>query len=448
MTVTLTRPPATGGARPGAGGARRRLVPRLDSTPRRLGAVLAALVAAGLLLGVVSFAGVRQRAGLIDGVTTRGGELTVAAQNLYRALSDADATAASAFLAGGVEPAEQRARYQADVTKAASALAVLAAGREGDGGRDDALATISAQLPVYTGLVETARVYNRQGLPLGAAYLREASGLMRSQLLPAAQQLYRSVAADLDRGRDGGAGFPWFAVLLGVATIAGLVWAQRWLTRRTNRVFNIGLLVATAAAVLLILWLGVTALVAGARLEAGRVEGSAQVDRLVEARVAALQARADESLTLVARGAGGDFEEDYVAMMAQLAGNDGDGGLLALTAGQARDPRTGQAARAAGAEAKRWLETHREVRELDDNGSYTEAVKLAVGPGENTTSARFTALDESLADAIAVNGDRFQARSRSAGRALTGVDVGVVLLSALIVLGAALGLQRRIAEYR
>jgi len=34
--------------------------------------------------------------------------------------------------------------------------------------------------PIYAGEIETARADNRQGFPLGAAYLREASGLMRS----------------------------------------------------------------------------------------------------------------------------------------------------------------------------------------------------------------------------------------------------------------------------
>ncbi|MBM0239137.1 hypothetical protein JNW88_21980 [Micromonospora sp. ATA32] len=81
-------------------------------------------------------------------------------------------------------------------------------------------------------------------------------------------------------------------MLLGLVAIAGLVRTQMWLTRRTNRVFNIGLVGATAAAVVLVGWLGVSAVVIGTRLDASDRDGSAQVDRLVQARVAALQARA------------------------------------------------------------------------------------------------------------------------------------------------------------
>ena len=50
--------------------------------------------------------------------------------------------------------------------------------------------TLATQLPVYTGLVEAARANNRQGFPVGAAYLRRASDLMRTTLLNAAEDVY------------------------------------------------------------------------------------------------------------------------------------------------------------------------------------------------------------------------------------------------------------------
>jgi hypothetical protein len=52
------------------------------------------------------------------------------------------------------------------------------------------LLTLSTDLPVYTGEIETARADNRIGYPVGAAYLREATTLMNSSLLPAAENLY------------------------------------------------------------------------------------------------------------------------------------------------------------------------------------------------------------------------------------------------------------------
>lgn len=47
------------------------------------------------------------------------GPLSLDGQQIYRALSDADATAASAFLSGGLEPAAARRRYLTDIAAAA-----------------------------------------------------------------------------------------------------------------------------------------------------------------------------------------------------------------------------------------------------------------------------------------------------------------------------------------
>jgi hypothetical protein len=427
-----------------SGELRRRTARRLRRTPGRLVLMLAGLVVLGAATGVVASVGVQQRAAEVERVTTRSGRLSVAAQQLYRALSDADATAAGAYLAGGIEPPALRDRFADDIAQAAGALAEVSAGGRGT----QLVARIAAQLPVYTGLVETARTYNRQGLPLGAAYLREASGLMRGMLLPAAQDLYRAAAADVADARGKGAGFPWFAVPLALLTIAGLVLAQRWLTRRTNRVFNVGLVAATAAAVLLVGWLGVSAIVAGQRLDASRVRGSDQVDVLVEARIAALQARADESLTLVARGSGGSFEQSYVSVMRQLAGDDGNGGLLARARSAATDDTTRSALDAAGDRARAWLRDHQKVREADDGGDYAQAVRRSVGTGPDTTAALAAQLDSELERAIAATGRQFEVQAGRAGGTLSGVDLVMILLAALVVLGAAIGIQRRLAEYR
>ena len=128
-------------------------------------------------------------------------------------LSDADATAAAAFLSSAAEPPQLRQRYQADIADASAALAAASAPGDRHLGRGP-VARISAALPVYTGLVETARTQNRLNLPVGAAYLREASALMRDELLPAATELYRSETAQLDRDLSAGSAFPWLTVPL------------------------------------------------------------------------------------------------------------------------------------------------------------------------------------------------------------------------------------------
>ena len=115
---------------------------------------------------------VSQRASGADDVVSTSEPLSLDGQQIYRALSDADATAASAFLSGGLEPLAARHRYQADIAQAAAHLeSATAAAGHSPAARD--LAKLSAGLPVYTGEVrdragrQPARPAARGGLPAG-----------------------------------------------------------------------------------------------------------------------------------------------------------------------------------------------------------------------------------------------------------------------------------------
>ena len=122
-----------------------RLAARARSTPGRLTALMLLLVVLGLLAGIAAAVGIMQRSALVGGVRNGSGALTIQAQQLYRSLSDADATAATAFLSGGVEPVALRQRYLDDISDASAALAAVTAGA----GTDRALVDqLSAQLTV------------------------------------------------------------------------------------------------------------------------------------------------------------------------------------------------------------------------------------------------------------------------------------------------------------
>jgi hypothetical protein len=426
---------------------RQRVLVRLSRTPGRLGLIMAGLVVVGLVAGGAGVLSVRDRSDLVKRVTATSGPLAVAAQDLYRALSDADATAASAFLSGGLEPAAQRSRYEADVATASAALTRIAGGVT-EGAGVAAVGRVAAQLPVYTGLIETARTLNRQGLPLGAAYLREASGLMRQTLLPAAQEVYAAVTARLAAARDDAAGFPWVALPLGLLALAGLAVAQVHLTRRTNRVLNPGLVAASAVGLAAVLWLGVAWAGAAGHLNASRRDGSEQVELLAQARIVALQAHGDESLTLVARGSGAAFEKRFADAMRRLVGEDGSGGLLGQARAEATDSAGRAAVEAALADARQWRTVHADIRAADDGGDFVRAVGLAVGADQRSAASVFGRLDASLASGITHGSERFSREADRAGGSLSGVSVGIGALTLLFLLGVVAGVQRRIVEYR
>jgi len=165
-------------------------------TEGRLLLLLATVVVVGLATGLTGAVQVSARGGLLDEVAGRSGPLTVAAVEVYQALSDADATSVSAFLTGGAESTDLRARYLGDIARANAALSTAATGAA-TGESAARVAELANYVPTYTGLVATARAYSRQGHPLGATYLRMASELVRTTMLPAAQRLYQIEAARL-----------------------------------------------------------------------------------------------------------------------------------------------------------------------------------------------------------------------------------------------------------
>ncbi|MGB3443364.1 MAG: hypothetical protein WBA97_31905 [Actinophytocola sp.] len=438
--------PAPTPVRPGRVGELRELA---KTTPGVLVVLTVALVLVSLLVGLFTALSVQSRAKTLDDLTARSGPLSIAAQDLYRSLSDADATANSAFLSQGLEPAEVRARYESDIAQASSALATAVAAREPAdlADPDGALSVLSRELPVYTGLVETARANNRQGLPFGAAYQREASNLMREELLPAAQRLYTDETATLRDDQDSAAGLPIVEIVLGLGLLVLLFFAQRYLRRRTRRRLNVGLLVATGAAVVSLAWVLIATIGVMANVNASQENGSAQTDVLAQARIAALAARGDETLTLVARGSGAVFEEDYEKVRKVLVG-DGGGGLLGQARRLATDDAVRNEVRAATDAERDWHEVHGQIRELDDNGDYLPAVDLTLGQDENGAAAKFDAVDNSLREAILTTQATFEDEVGQASNALTGTVIGVIVLALLAAAGAAAGIWQRLKEYR
>jgi hypothetical protein len=401
----------------------RRVTGLARSTPGRLSLIVLVLVVASLASGALTTWSVVRQERALEDLATRSEPLSHAAQEVYRALQDADATAASAFLSGGLEPAQLRERYEADIAQAQAALSVATASSP------DLTATLAAQLPVYTGLIETARSNNRQGFPVGAAYLREASGLMRTQLLPAAQELYRAETDRVARAQDE-AGFPWGSVLVALAFVVALVLTQRYLTRRTNRLLNVGLLVATGAAVVSLLW-ATTASVLVMNDVADSRTASEKVDALAQARIATLTARGEETLTLVARGAGQTYEKNFVEVSEQLEGQ----------LDQAKRLENTEAVDQAMRHFRQWQQVHQRIREADDAGHYNDAVALIDNP-------YFDALDQDLVRAIGEARQDFSDEVAVARASLAGTVVGVLVLAVISAIGSTMGLWQRLKEYR
>src|SRR5690242_19507994 len=314
--------------------------PRLDgaTTPARLRLLLALLILLSLAWGVLAALTADQHASAAADVVAVSEPLSLDAEQIYTSLSDAGATAASAFLAGGLVPAQARQRYQADITQAAikieaaSALVGSSSARTqlpgqlarktaaADAAIGDDLAILSGQLPAYADEVGTARADNRLGLPLGAAYLREASTLLRGTLLPAASDIYTRESALLTSSSAQATGLPLVVVAVLVGLVIGyvLVRSSRWLARHTHRVVNYGLLLTALAGLVSLVWLAGAFVLGRGDLLHAQQQGSVPAQAFARAEVAALQAHADESLTLIDNSGEDSYQQDFEAQAKAL----------------------------------------------------------------------------------------------------------------------------------
>jgi hypothetical protein len=408
---------------------------------RMVGAALALLV---LAFGAVTAWQVTERADAAQDVANRTQPLSAAAANIYRYLADADTTASTGFLSGGQEPAKVRQRYDTDVTTASQLIARAAQDGSASGTARAKIDVLSGTLPSYTELVGDARADNRQGLPLGGAYLRRANRVMSTQLLPAAQDLYDAEQARLGDDYGDAKALPVAAWVLGVLALGALAWAQRRSFRRTNRVVNKGLAGATASVLVVLLWLVAGQGVARSGMEASVAHGADSLKTLNQARFDALQARGDENLALVALGGDTSFESMYDRRFGALKGS---GGLLDRALAQADDDAGRSPLRSASSALASWGTIHADENAKADAGQYTQAVALVVAPSKST-DASFNAVDTDLDTAIGHETQELRDAVSGARGALALLPEGAALLCLLGAAAAVSGLARRLAEYR
>ena len=416
-TRSAVATPAAG--QPGTPAAARR------STPQLLRLLSSGLVTLGVVVGLVGAITFSLLAYTLARAEADTAQL-VRVQNIQTDLLSADAAATNAFLVGGLEPAAQRAGYDRAMTETSSLIAEASRAQPADAA---ALAVLNGRVLDYAAAIEQARANNRQGLPVGAQYLRQASSQLRSGALPVLDEL---VGANAARAEDRmGVGWGLVFPVVTVLAVAALVLAQRWLASRFHRRLNVGL--AAATAVLLAALLGSLIGLESSRSSVSAVrEGSfAAVNDGAGARIEAYDAKANESLTLVARGSGQPFEAAWTSSAEAVADRIGrldDRDLVA-----------------------RWdayTAVHRGIRTADDEGRWDAAVATATGSDPKSSNLSFTTFDATLAAAL----DRATDDTAADLGGQTPRLVVAALLSLLAGLAAALlaraGVAARLREYR
>lgn len=386
--------------------------------------VVAALcVVAGLVCGGQLDGRIAKQTAVLD----RTEPFANAAQNLYVALSAADAASASAFLAGE-ETGPTRERYQQALADAAAALTDVTSGTT-DHATRTAAADISAQLTAYTGLVEAARANSRQGFPVGSAYLREASSLMQKTMLPGAEKIFTTNLAAVDADQRAIGSFPLVSVVLLLVTLAAIAVGSVIVYGRTNRTFNLGLVVSTLLVFVVGGWVVVATQLAAGAADRSRAEGTVQLEQLATARILAQRARTEETLLLITRGdatAGETAFQDLVEKLrSRVHGRSSD----------ALDAVNG------------WTASHDVQIQKYRDGDYNGAVEQAIGLDENASAAHFASADDALHGDIDTTRAQLRDDVSAAGTWLTFSPTGALVLMVLAAAAAGVGLWPRLKEF-
>ncbi|SMH29977.1 hypothetical protein SAMN06295885_0375 [Rathayibacter oskolensis] len=423
--VRIANPPAT---------KRPTLLARATSTtPRTLRLLLVLTVIAAVLFGVAA-----QQAGALQSrAAAEAREQSaqiVGVQEVRNLLVDANAIAANTFLVGGLEPADQRAEFTGNVQAAATQLATLSASEPRD---SEALAAVARDLTTYSGLIEQARANNRQGFPVGSAYLDQASAVLTADdgILADLNEL---VSTGADRVASAYDAVRWSGLLLigSLAMLLLMVGAQVWLARRTHRYLNRPL--ATATALLLVLGIGAALAYGAAASNAGTVRSESYRATLAvsQALTEASEAKSLESFTLIKRGSGAALEAQFQEAATQARDRLEDATATGILDGGLVD------------DLDAWLDRHTAIREADDAGRWDEAVGLAVDTGPDSANAAFTTFSDAAEAAVTTDASSTENTLGTWG-AISSIASWILLAGGLI--GAALawrGVSQRLEEYR
>ncbi len=400
--------------------------PRATSTPVALWrvGVLCAVVAllAGILVAVAAF----DRAARLDDAAAKTRQL-VTLTDARSQVAAADAAATAAFLKGGIEDAEGRNAYLTALDGASVSVNQAAASGIGD---TDALAAVAEAIGSYRGTVEYARALNRQGLPIGAAYLRDAGTTLADDVVATLDAEIAAVSGSIRTNASPLTVAVTVVVLL--AFVAGVALTFVVLSQRTRRYVNPGVaLGAGIVAVVVVAWLVVTVAVTSSVNDAvrGPLRDTVQ---LAQVRTLAFDARSAENLNLIARGsdpsyaARRDADLDDARRRLVVVGSEGSTVQRALADFEAQLVAADTA---------------------DAEGNYEEAVRIATQADDGVGPA-FADFDRVSATVVADRADAAVDGLTSGRPALIWVGVASLLAG---VGGAALawwGVSQRRREYQ
>jgi hypothetical protein len=499
--TTLDRPPprhrstnASGATRTRGGlsrirFSRRRRVrePRNISTFIRVWALIVAVVVAAL--AVLLIHEVRRENSGLQVIGHQTAPVVEASTDLYLRLNDMDAQLANILLVGsaknlGFTRAEALGIFQSDRRQASVDLQQASAEAVVDPAAAQSIRALLDALGNYEALAAQVTMASGQASqlpgkpsPAALALYTQATDLLRTQLLPAAQDLTNRNAAILQRTYETERGQALTArnwiFLIGVVVLAAVIALQVYLARRFHRWINPAIAAATLIAAALAIS-GVRLTSNGAQyLFVAKVEAFNSILPLDQARAVSYDANADESRYLVDPGLAAQYQQSFLTKTLELVDLPGAGiytfdkrFAAALSAYQQNNndiewygywgdefrnitfPGERAAAELSLKRFQVYERDDRMIRQLNNTGHLVSAIAFDTSFNTGASNWAFGQYDSAQAEVIDINLNAFNQAIKDGLHALDGWTV-IPAVAGLAVLGLLLlGLRGRLAEYR
>jgi len=397
------------------------------STPARLRAWMIATAVVAVLFGVLSATGVDRRASSLRAADEASQQL-IAVQDVQVRLVHADAIARENYLRGGIEDGAKRATYASELAAVSDGLVSVANSVLPN--EAATLAGVSTQLSRYSGLVEQARANNRQGFPVGAAYLRTANTLsteMAIDLQSVQVSLRQQVNDNLDRADKAGA---WLHVI-GWPLVIMLVAGGAWVAARFRRLLNVPVALAGLVTLLMLVVGGTVQASAMSDAESATAGQLQAADLAAQARSASFTAHAQEFGTLIARGSGGDDSAWQTSISTSELALD----RLCSVAGEC----------GLKTDLDSYTEAHAAVRSSDNAGDWDAARESSL---DGEAAMTFAAFDSASSETAATLGEQAAIAMSSAADGLATLRVLAFLAGLVIAALVLVGYSQRLREYR
>lgn len=403
----------------------------MRTTPGKMAWLIVLVTVMTLAAGISMSNQAAQRRTDYDNLITNTEPVSYMAQHLYSSLSLANTYASASFVTQGADARLSRNLYESSYQTASQAVVTTAGGLSStDTEEMELIRNINYKLPIYTGLVETAWANNRQGNPVGIAYMNEASTLMREDILPSAARLYALTTETVTVEQQALTKPLWLPISGLAAALGALLLVQVWLARVTNRRLNRGMVAATLLMVIATTWVITANALTWQSGSRAHEEAVAPLQAITDARIRAQQARTTEMLALVWRQSVDTSAQSFIRTSESIS----------QTLAASESP----LARSAEYYLDQWESSHQELVNALQQGNYDEATHLTL---RSESATAYNELDNAMAGLIDENRQTLRGFITRGIAASTFVSGIVLTLSTFAILSVWIGIRPRIQEY-